>query len=138
FRLRPESGTIALAARQNEVICIIDYVTYAGLSANQSFGSKTDGDPLNRGALGGVSPAAANAGGAAIEVPKLSFTLADPQTVKITWPTTSGQRYRIQTTDDLTRTWATAGELNGTGAGASFTDGLPQGVRTRFYRVIIP
>lgn len=62
FRLSSVSGSIALSRNVGGSPQILDYLNYAGLRANDSYGSVPDGQPFYRGAMFHPTPGAANDG----------------------------------------------------------------------------
>ncbi|MEW6160253.1 MAG: putative Ig domain-containing protein, partial [Verrucomicrobiota bacterium] len=60
FRLNATSGSIALARLQNGKPAVVDYIDYAGLNADMSFGSIPDGQSQLRQAIVAPTPNSAN------------------------------------------------------------------------------
>src|SRR5205823_3503101 len=62
FRLPPVSGSIALSRLYTNVPQVVDYVNYAGLHADHSYGSFPDGQPFDRQEFFYVTPGGTNDG----------------------------------------------------------------------------
>ncbi|MFH0879416.1 MAG: lamin tail domain-containing protein [Lentisphaerota bacterium] len=60
FRLSTTTGSVALVASNDDKLIIVDYVNYAGIPADRSFGDYPDGVWSNRVVFGRVSPGATN------------------------------------------------------------------------------
>ena len=85
FRLPPASGSIALSRLYNGAPQVLDYVNYAGLHSDKSFGSYPDGQPFERLEFFYVTPRGTNDGRSAPLVVSINewmaantSTLADP------------------------------------------------------------
>ena len=65
FRLPAASGSIALSRLYTNAPQVLDYVNYAGLHSNRSFGSYPDGQPFDRQEFFHVTPRGTNDGRAA-------------------------------------------------------------------------
>jgi hypothetical protein len=65
FRLPAASGSIALSRLYTNAPQVLDYVNYAGLHSNRSFGSYPDGQPFDRQEFFHVTPGGTNDGRAA-------------------------------------------------------------------------
>jgi hypothetical protein len=60
FRLRPGSGSIALAWTPGNTPQVLDYLTYTNIAAGRSYGDFPDGQPFDRQEFYRVTPAATN------------------------------------------------------------------------------
>lgn len=60
FRLNPTNGSIALSRFQANGTVPVDYLDYAQIAPDRSFGSYPDAEPLNRRLFSTVTPGAAN------------------------------------------------------------------------------
>ena len=65
FRLPPVAGSVTLARLYQNQPQVLDYLSYAGLEPDRSFGSYPDGDPIGRRAFRYVTPGGSNDGRAA-------------------------------------------------------------------------
>jgi len=136
FRLRAESGSVALARVQNGRRAIVDYLGYA-VADGQSFGSLQDGNPFQRVTIANPTPAAPNQTTAALE-PILHAELLNSAQVKLTWNTKAGSRYELQVTSNLAApAWRALTEAVATTATHSFVDTIPSAEAERYYRVIV-
>jgi len=62
FELAPASGSIALSRLHNGEPQVLDYINYAGLHSDRSYGSFPDGQPFDRMAFFYVTPGGTNDG----------------------------------------------------------------------------
>ena len=65
FRLAATNGSVALSWMQFGQPAVLDYVTYAGVPANYSYGSVPDGQPFDRQLMYFNSPGGTNSGASA-------------------------------------------------------------------------
>lgn len=135
FRLVAPAGVVVLARMQNGQAVVLDYLEYAGLSADRSFGFL---DPWRPTAFPSLLPALTP--GAANRPPApalLALDRAEDGQCWLTWSAVAGLRYRLEAKSDLNEpSWQGVGELQATGATAAFLD--PAGAAAaRFYRVVV-
>jgi hypothetical protein len=137
FKIRPDTGVVALTARQNGKQAIIDYVSYSGMTANQSIGSKQDGNPLLRAVFSTPSPAATNIGGDSGGVPRIAINIANSNIV-LSWQSQNGRAYRIESCSGSTISqWVLVTSGMGDGGVTTFNEKVEQ-TQSRFYRVVFP
>jgi hypothetical protein len=114
----------------------LDYIDYTVLTADQSYGSLSDGNPFPRQLLAKPTPATANQSAPAIG-PRITALIDSTRAVKLTWPTEINVRYKVQSTAGLSNAvWTTAFEAIGTGSPQSFVDAPPIGTHERYYRIV--
>lgn len=139
FRLKPTAGVVALSRMQNGQPAVVDYLEYAGLPSDQSFGY-----PEPAGLAGAVpiilpvpTPGGPNAGA---DLPPEIQTIEVNATghVTLTWSAMPGRAYRVVATDALdSGAWQDLGGVTATTGEAQFTDTAIDGIARRFYRVLL-
>jgi hypothetical protein len=134
FRLSAAGGSIALARPQQGSRVVFDYVDYPAISADQSYGSATDGVPIPRKAFTVPTPRAANRAVTPTS-PQLIAVIDAAGTVHLSWITQTGVRYRVQATPTLTNPdWQPVFESLGDGSTLRYDDS--GAAKERYYRLI--
>ncbi|MHC1768021.1 MAG: lamin tail domain-containing protein [Verrucomicrobiia bacterium] len=138
FRLAAPDGIVALARIQGEKPAVIDYLRYAGLSADESFGYvEPERSGLPPTLLPYPTPGAPNdIGPVAPEF--LSFSFSPAGEAVLAWSAVPGRSYRLECTEDLADpAWQEVGQITASGNTASLADGGSVDRVYRFYRVIL-
>lgn len=138
FRLQPANGVVALSRMQNGQPAVVDYLEYASLPADQSFGYAES--PGSSGLLPVVLPVP-SPGGPNVDAdlpPELqSVEVATSGHVTLIWSAAPGRTYRVLAAAELGDRWQDLGGVTATSGQASFTDTTTGGVAQRFYRVLL-
>lgn len=135
FRLKSTGGSVALARPQQGVRAVFDYLDYAGVPDNQSFGSSADGTPEPRQIFTIPTPGSANHR-LNPDQPRITVTLDESGNIHLTWPTQTGLRYRVQATAALSNPdWQPVLDLIADGTPLRFDDSGAQG--ERYYRLLV-
>jgi hypothetical protein len=124
---------------QNGSAAVVDYVEYAGLGVNQSFGfpgsNRFGASPL---ILPQPTPGVANSSLPAPPPSLLPVEFGNAGETIISWSTVPGRTYRLEYKDDLTQpAWQPVGQTQATSASASLVDLSAVGRVQRFYRVML-
>lgn len=99
FRLKSGGGSVALVSPAQKPGGVFDFIDYAALSADQSFGSARDGEPWPRQIFGVPTPGASNRRTPA--QPSLSAVADGTGRIHLAWSAELGVRYRVQSTSSL-------------------------------------
>jgi len=140
FRLQTPSGVVVLSRMQNGQPAVVDYLDYAGLAVDQSFGYTDDpqmgGEPV---VLAQPTPGFPNSGGGSPTAPWiLVLAPGSGNQTTVTWSALPSRSYRLEYKDDLTDpTWLSAGEITATGPSTTLTDPGDPAQPVRFYRVLL-
>jgi hypothetical protein len=140
FTLLPRTGSLALSRLVDGQPQVMDYVNYSNLLPDSSYGSFPDGQGFDRRPFALATPGASNQGGAARLTVSISASVSsESRTVSLSWPSTLGQTYQLESVDDLGfGTWVPLGpNLAGTGGTMSVNLEV-SGTQARFYRVVSP
>jgi hypothetical protein len=140
FRLQAPSGIVVLSRLQNGQPTVVDYLDYAGLVADQSFGHAADpllgGEPV---LLAAPTPGLPNTGGGTPGAPWiLELTPGLGHQITVAWSAVPGRQYRLEYKNDLgDPTWLNAGEIPATTSTATLTHSGDPDQTVRFYRVVL-
>ncbi|HYE33253.1 MAG TPA: lamin tail domain-containing protein [Methylomirabilota bacterium] len=136
FALNQAAGAIFLSRLEGETTRVIDYLPYASVPVNHSYGSAPNGQPIHRQTFTTPTPAAANtAGSTALIITSITINAGE---LRLTWNSQSGRSYQVQASTDLTTaTWQNAGApvtatTPTTTATIAFSD-----AKHRFYRILL-
>jgi len=137
FRLAAPDGVVVLSRLQNGQPAVVDFLEYAGLTADVSFGYPMS--PRGHsvpGLLTSPTPGAANGLPPAITEIELG---ADGR-VTLRWTAMPGRSYRLEAAAALGEApWRNAGQVTATSADAAFTDSAANVNETpaQYYRVVL-
>ncbi len=136
FRLAPTSGRLALARLQSGGRRLVDYVEYAQISLDQSWGALPDGDPLHRQILDAPSPGHANSTGQGGNS-GVTIRVQNGTEIGIVMATKPGLRYALQVTSDLSHPeWRAVQEFTGDGSPKLLSEALDKIQTQRYFRLI--
>jgi hypothetical protein len=138
FRLAAPAGIVVLSRLQRGQLAIVDYLEYANLSADQSFGYP---DPRTADTasdlLPAPTPAAPNRSAPPPAPQILDLSIAESGQCTLRWSTTAGYLYRLEVKTDLTLPdWSLVGQVRAAGPETTLTDPGAPGSSIRFYRVV--
>ncbi len=139
FRLAATSGVVVLSRLQNGEPAVVDFLEYAGLPADNSFGFPAprlvDSTPS---VLANPTPGAANGLPPAPAPVITALQIGVDHEVTLRWTATAGRTYRVEAKAALDdTTWTVLGTVTATGAEALFTDTKTTDQAIRFYRVAL-
>ncbi len=134
FRLDPSAGSLALVRLQGGQPAVMDYLDYVGLAADQAWGAPTDARFESRAPLA-PTPGASNLP-VPVEIRFLQVSWSSPGVCTLVWTAEAGRRYGLEFKTTLNdAAWQSLGQLDASGATASFQDQNAGGISQRFYRV---
>lgn len=137
FRLPAPDGIVVLSRMQQGQPAVVDFLEYAGLTADVSFGypASPRGDSVP-GILGTPTPGTPNG------VPPVitEIALGAEGQVSLRWTATPGRTYRVEASAALEgEPWRHAGQVTASGSEAGFTDPSadPAHTSAQYYRILL-
>jgi hypothetical protein len=139
FRLTAPAGVVVLSRMQNGAPAVVDYLEYAGVSANQSFGFMgEDRFGASPAILPQPTPGTRNDSVPAPPPNLLPVLFGKAGEPILSWSAVAGRTYRLEYKDDLAHpAWQAVGQTLATSATASLVDASAVGIIQRFYRIVL-
>lgn len=139
FRLTPPAGVVVLSRLQNGQLAVVDFLEYAGLTADRSYGyMEPRFDAGAPAVLAQPSPGQPNLVNEPPRPRILSIAAGGSGEVTLVWETAPGWTYRIEGRASVeSGWWELLGQVVGTSATATFTDFPPDDLDACYYRVLV-
>jgi hypothetical protein len=140
FRLASPSGVVVLSRLQNGQPVVVDYLEYAGLAADQSFGFlEEERFGTSSMILPEPTPGIPNDSGTGPIVPwLLPISFGTGGETVVTWSAIPGRSYRLECKSELAEAiWMVVGEKTAEATTMSLADAESVGKTHRFYRVVL-